>query len=321
MDWITNSLKSYSGGVFLFAWPQPPPFSPERPASVEWAIKDDRSAGTAAERARISAVIICFNEEDRIGSCLQSVAWCDETVVVDSFSTDGTLKICSRYTDRIIQRRWTGYGNQMAFAVAQARQPWVLLLEADERVTPELQEEIRKSLVTYGDRTAGFALPRLVTYLGRKWRRGGWYPDYKIKLFRPHLAFFRGDEPHPKVLVHGQVRRLENPLRHHTYRDITDHVDRINRYSTIASQVMNRQGRRWRRIHAILRPAGRFLRFYVLKRGFLEGFPGFFVAATAAYYVFLKYAKLWEIELREQAKPNSQQIHGESRHLAGIEKH
>lgn len=296
-------------------------FSPECPESVDRATTDDGSARTAAERMGISAVIICFNEEDRIGSCLQSVAWCDEIVVVDSFSTDGTLKICYRYTDRIIQRPWAGYGDQMAFAVAQARQPWVLLLEADEQVTPELQEEIRNSLVRDGERTAGFTLPRLVTYLGRKWRRGGWYPDYKIKLFRRHLAFFGGTEPHPKVLVHGQVRRLQNPLRHHTYRHITDHLDRINRYTTIASQVMNRQGQRWRRTHAILRPAGRFLRFYVLKGGFLEGFPGFFVAATAAYYVFLKYAKLWEIELREQAETNSQQIHGESSQPAEFEKH
>lgn len=258
--------------------------------------------GTDGASQGISAVVICFNEEDRIGSCLSSVAWCDEIVVVDSFSTDETVKICERYTRRIIQRPWTGYGDQIAFAVGQARQQWVLLLDADERVTPELKEEIRDVLLRCGHRVEGFALPRLVHYLGRDWRRGGWYPDYKVKLFRRDLAVFGGSEPHPKIILNGPVQRLKNPLRHFSYRHIADHMDRINRYTTISSITIKAQGRRWRAADAILHPVARFLRFYVWKRGFLEGFPGLFVAASAAYYVFLKYAKLWELESRERVE-------------------
>lgn len=256
----------------------------------------------ADSKPEISAIVVCFNEEDNIRRCLESLRWCDEIVVVDSFSTDRTFAICREYTDRAIQRPWAGYRDQKAFAHSQAAKEWVFLVDADEQVSPELREEIQKALSRHGGRYAAFSVPRLVHYLGRWWWRGGWYPDYDIRLFRRDRATWGGLDPHEKILVDGKVRRLRHPLYHFSYRDIADHMNRINHFTTVASGEMREAGRRWRWTDSALRPPFRFFRSYVWKRGFLEGFPGFFIAATAAMYVFLRYAKLRELELREQAE-------------------
>ena len=250
----------------------------------------------------VSAIVVCFNEERQIGACLDGLRWCDEIVVVDSFSTDRTVEICRQYTERVIQRKWAGYRDQKAFAHSLAKKDWVLLVDSDERVSPELREEIKSNLLAYDNACAGFAMPRLVFYLGRWWWRGGWYPDYDIRLFRRDRATWGGAEPHEKILVDGKVRRLRNPLHHFSYRNIDDHVQRINRFTSISSREAKAKGDRWRWSDALLRPAGRFFRSYIFKRGFMEGFAGFYVAVSAAVYVFLKYAKLWELELEEKKK-------------------
>ena len=250
----------------------------------------------------VSAIVVCFNEEERIQDCLESLRWCDEIVVVDAYSTDRTPEICRRYTNRFIQRVWAGYRDQKAFAHSQATRDWVLLVDSDERVTPELRDEIRNALLDDAHEYAGYALPRLVHYLGRWWRRGGWYPDYDVRLFQRERATWGGSEPHEKILVDGRVRRLRHPLHHYSYRSIEDHLQRINRFTSVSSRELKKEGSRWRLSDALLRPAARFFRSYILKRGFMEGFAGFYVAVTAAVYVFLKYAKLWEIELEEKKK-------------------
>ncbi|HYA30501.1 MAG TPA: glycosyltransferase family 2 protein [Acidobacteriota bacterium] len=248
----------------------------------------------------VSAMVVCFNEEDRIEECLKSLRWCDEIVVVDSFSTDRTPEICRHYTDRFVQHEWTGYREQKAFAQKQTTKEWVLVVDSDERVSTELQAEIRDALSRHGQEYAGFSLPRLVYYLDRWWWRGGWYPDYDVRLFRRDRGVLGGTDPHDKVLVNGKIYRLQNPLHHYSYRNIDDHIQRINRYTTISSRELQKDHCRWRLSDALLRPAVRFFRNYFLKRGFMEGFAGFYVALTAAVYVFLKYAKLWELELEEK---------------------
>ena len=254
----------------------------------------------AATPPTVSAIVVCFNEEKNIQDCLESLRWCDEIVVVDSFSTDRTVEIARQYTDRIVQRPWAGYRDQKAFAHSQATKQWVMLVDSDERVTPELRDEIQRALDGDGGRYMGYAVPRLVFYLGRWWRRGGWYPDYDVRLFRRDKATWGGADPHEKILVEGPVRRLNHPLHHYSYRNIDDHIQRINRFTSISSRELRKEGGRWRLADALLRPAFRFFRSYILKRGFMEGFAGFYVAATAAVYVFLKYAKLWEIERDEK---------------------
>ena len=251
-------------------------------------------------RPTVSAIVVCFNEEANIRDCLESLRWCDEIVVIDSFSTDRTVEICRQYTDRVMQRPWAGYRDQKAFAHSQATKQWVLLVDADERVTPELRDDIARALRDDAGHYMGYALPRLVFYLGRWWWRGGWYPDYDVRLFRRDQATWGGSDPHEKILVDGAVRRLSHPLHHFSYRDIDDHIQRINRFTSISSRELRNNGGRWRLADALLRPAFRFFRCYVLKRGFMDGFAGFYVAVTAAVYVFLKYAKLWEIELEEK---------------------
>ena len=258
--------------------------------------------------------MVCFNEEDNIRGCLESLKWCDEIVVVDSFSTDGTVEICRGYTDRVIQRPWAGYRDQKAFAHSQATREWVFLVDADERVPAELREEIQAALRRFGDRFSAFSVPRLVHYLGRWWWRGGWYPDYDVRIFRRDRATWGGSDPHERILVDGKVRQLRHALHHFSYRDITDHVQRINHFTDVSSKELKGHGGHWSWMDNLFRPGLRFLHSYVWKRGFLEGFPGFFVAATAAIYVFLKYAKLRELELRLDDAQSSTEAHSKSRH-------
>jgi glycosyltransferase involved in cell wall biosynthesis len=245
----------------------------------------------------VSAIVVCFNEENNIGGCLDSLRWCDEIIVVDSFSTDRTVEISRQYTDRIVQRQWAGYRDQKAFAHSLATKDWVLVVDSDERVTPELRDEIKETLALHASVYTGFSAPRVVFYLKRWWWRGGWYPNRTVRLFRRGHATWGGTEPHEKILIDGKVRRLRNPLHHFSYRDIEDHVQRINRFTSISSRELFDEQTHWRLGDALLRPAFRFFRSYILNRGFLEGFAGFYVALMAAVYVFLKYAKLWELEL------------------------
>jgi glycosyltransferase involved in cell wall biosynthesis len=262
----------------------------------------DGDTQTKASRPTISAIVVCHNEEERIEDCLKSLSWCDEIVVVDSYSTDRTPQICRRYTERFIQRAWAGYRDQKAYAHSQATRDWVLLVDSDERVTAELRREIASALAEQNPLYAGYAIPRLVYYLDRWWWRGGWYPDYDVRLFRRDRASWGGSDPHEKIIVDGRVRRLRHPLHHFSYRNIEDHFQRINRFTSISSRELKKEGGRWRLHTALLRPAARFFYSYFIKRGFMEGFAGFYVALSAAVYVFLKYAKLWELELEEKKK-------------------
>src|SRR5438477_414102 len=182
------------------------------------------AGGTARTRAPLSCTIICYDEEEGIRAALESVKWCDEIVVVDSFSTDRTVEICREYTDRIFQREWPGFVEQKAFALEQTRCAWVLNLDADERVSPELRREIEE--VLRDPDADGYYVPRLVYYLGRWWRRGGWYPDYRLRLFRRDKVVWGGIDPHEKVILHGRSRRLRGPLLHYTYRDVAAPVAR-----------------------------------------------------------------------------------------------
>jgi len=252
-------------------------------------------------KPEIAAIVVCFNEEENIGACLESLQWCDEIVVVDSFSTDRTVEISGRYTNKIFQRAWTGYRDQKAFAHSRATKEWVILVDSDERVPAELREEILSALAADRNRYVAYTVPRLVYYLGRWWWRGGWYPDYDVRVFKRELAWWGGLDPHERIFVEGPTRRLRNPLYHYSYRDIADHLNRINRFTQLSAQELKNAGKRWRWRDSLVHPPFRLFRSFVWKRGFLEGNCGFFVAATAAFYVFIKYAKLRELELKEKA--------------------
>jgi hypothetical protein len=260
---------------------QPPPIAPHFPVA------------TTEPRASISCCIICFNEEANIRRCLESVKWCEEIVVIDSFSTDRTVAICREYTDSIIQRPWPGYVEQKRFALAQTTHEWVLNVDADEEVSPTLQREIQLALQRNDPAVDGFYIPRLVYYLGRWWRQG-WYPGYRLRLFRKAKVRWGGVDPHEKVLLRGQADRLQGDLYHYTYEDISDHLRAVNGLTDVAVREQALRGKRTKLSAILFRPLWRFLRFYVLRGTVSYGVPGFFVAVTSAFYVFLKYAKLWE---------------------------
>jgi len=242
---------------------------------------------------RLSVTVITGNEEARLRPCLESAAWADEIVVVDSESTDGTVALAREFTDRVWVRPWPGFVAQKNFAIERAAGEWVLSLDADEQVTPELRRRIAGILAADGP-ADGYAVPRQNVFWGRWVRHGGLYPDFQLRLFRRSAGRFAGDGVHESVQVAGRVERLAEPLLHHSYRGLEDFVGRSNRYSTLAAEDWLRRGRRVRLPQLVLRPLGRFLSMYIIRLGFLDGWRGLVLAILYADYVFLRMAKAWE---------------------------
>jgi glycosyltransferase involved in cell wall biosynthesis len=248
-------------------------------------------------RTSVSAFIVCCNEEKQIRRCLASLTWCDEVVVVDSGSTDRTLDICREFNTVIHHRDWTGYIDQKRHALGLCQSDWVLNLDADEEVSPELRSAIESILQRdkRGEGVAdGYALSRVVHYLNRWWRKGGWYPEYRLRFCRRSKVSWGGEEPHEKALIAGSVDRLSEELRHFTYEDLSYHVRRANTLSSNAAAALHGKQRNVSAHQIVFRPLVRFFKFYIVKRGFREGLAGFIVAWIEATQVLLKYAKLWE---------------------------
>ncbi len=250
---------------------------------------------TAAGRTTLAVCIITLDEEDRIGDCLDSVSWADELLVVDSGSTDRTVAIAREKGARVVVREWPGYAAQKNFALEQVAADWVLSIDADERVTPELAAEIRGLLADPPEQIVGASLPRRTWYLGRWIRHGGWYPDRKVRLVRRGRGRWDGESIHERLVAEGATRKLQGDLLHFTYRGIADHLRTIDRFTTESAREMAARGRSGALFGMIVNPPLKFLKMYLLKAGFLDGSPGFAVAVLGSYYVFLKYAKLWEL--------------------------
>ncbi len=250
---------------------------------------------------RLSVTVITWNEEERLPQCLESVAWADEIIVVDAESTDKTVQVAREFTDRIWVRPWPGFAVQKNFALEQAAGEWVLSLDADEQVTPELRREIETVL---GSSVAaeGYAIPRKNIFWGAWVRHGRFYPDYQLRLFKRGSGWFMERAVHESVEIRGTVGRLQSPLLHQSYRSLEQFLGRSNRYSTLAAEEWIRQGRRVGLADLLFRPLGRFLSMYVLHGGFLDGWRGFLLAGLYAHYVFLRTAKVWEAR-RAGARP------------------
>jgi glycosyltransferase involved in cell wall biosynthesis len=244
---------------------------------------------------KISAVLITHNEEDRVEAALKSVAGiASEIIVVDSFSTDKTVKIARKYTERVYERRWTNFSDQKNFANSHASHPWILSLDADERLSPALRE-VLLALKNEEPDCAGFSIPRQVYYLGRWIKHSGWYPDRKVRLFRGGHARWEGDYVHERLVISGEIKKLKGAIHHFTYRNIGDHLDRINQFSSLGAQKLYAAKKRCRGHHLIVLPLVRFMKSYFLKLGFLDGFPGLVVSVLNGYAIFVRYAKLKEI--------------------------
>jgi len=244
---------------------------------------------------RVSVTVITKNEAADIADALASVAWADEIVVVDSESSDDTVAIAKRFTDRVIVRPWPGYSEQKNYAASMARNDWILSLDADERVTPALADEIRSTL-SGTPRESAFRIPRVTWHLGRWIRTTDWYPDPQTRLYDRRAAKWTGRYVHESVTATGETGRLRGELQHYAYRDIADHLETIDRYTTYAARQMFEDGRRAGLRHLAGHPPLAFLRNYIAHRGILDGGPGLIISALNSYYVFLKFAKLRELQ-------------------------
>jgi glycosyltransferase involved in cell wall biosynthesis len=242
---------------------------------------------------KISATVITLNEERHIGEALASLAWADEIVVVDSGSTDRTVEIARGYTDRVLVTDWPGYAAQKNRAAAEAANDWILSLDADERVTPELERSIADVREREPD-VAGYRVARRAWYVDRWVRHGGWYPDWQVRLYDRRRARFEGDFVHESVRVDAPGT-LDGDLLHYTVESMSDHHSRLDRYTTLAAEALAARGRRFSPARAVLQPPLTFLQTYVLKQGFRDGAAGLAIAGFAAYYVFLRQVKLWEL--------------------------
>jgi glycosyltransferase involved in cell wall biosynthesis len=242
---------------------------------------------------KVTATLITLNEAANIGAALASVAWADEVVVVDAGSTDETAALARQAGARVEVRGWPGYSEQKNYAASIASHDWILSLDADERVTPALAAEIKALLASEPPRR-GYRIPRISHYLGR-WIRGtDWYPDYQLRLYDRRAGRWNGRIVHESVALDGDPGVLANDLQHHPYRDISEHLATIDRYTTLAADQMRAEGRVPSLAGLALHPPFAFLRNYVLRRGFLNGGAGLTVSILNSYYVFLKLAKARE---------------------------
>jgi glycosyltransferase involved in cell wall biosynthesis len=271
--------------------------------------------GESRAREPISVCVLVCDEEHELERSLASVAWADEiVVVVDAKSRDGSEAVARRLASRVERREYGGDVDQKRFAVSLAKHDWAFILDPDEVVTPALAEAMQRALARAGERAlanaqargesgaVGFEINRATYHLGRWIQHGDFYPDWKLRLFRRSRARFVGRDPHGRVEVDGPVARLDGELEHYSYRDLADQIGRIQFFSAEAAAALEREGFRVGLRHLVLHPPARFLRSYVMRRGFLDGMAGFVVGVASGFYVFLKYAKLWQ-RTRPGARP------------------
>jgi glycosyltransferase involved in cell wall biosynthesis len=241
----------------------------------------------------LSVIILTKDEETMIRRCLESVAWADEIVVVDSGSADRTTEICREFGAKVqVTADWPGFGPQKNRALEQASADWILSLDADEWLPPALQAEIRSSIAAPGPHAA-FRMPRLSSYCGRYMRHSGWWPDLVPRLFRRGRANFSDDLVHEKLVVNGTIGTLSNPILHESFVNFEEVLDKVNRYSSAGAQMMIARGRKGSLLSALAHGFWAFVRTYALKAGFLDGREGFMLAVSNAEGVYYRYVKAW----------------------------
>ena len=242
----------------------------------------------------VSIVIVTKNEEANIEAALDSVKDAAEIVVIDSFSSDRTVEICRKYTDKVFRKEWEGFARQKQAAVDLAAGPWVFILDADERFTPELKAEVINAIKE--NRHDGFYVPRKNFFMGRLIKHGGWSPDYTLRLFRKNAGRVEDREVHEKVVVNGSAAYLKNPLVHYTYNSVSDYLKRMDSYSTLAAKELKKTGVAPNALDFLIRPPFTFIKMFFFRLGFLDGRYGLVLAVLYSYYTFLKYAKTWEMK-------------------------
>jgi glycosyltransferase involved in cell wall biosynthesis len=254
---------------------------------------------------KISATIITLNEEVNLDRCLSSLKdVVDEIIVVDSGSQDRTLEIAANFGARIFTRVWTNYSEQKNFAASQAHSDWILSIDADECLGPELKGEITslKSAVAKAD---AYQFPRMAFYLGRWIRHSGWYPDYKVRLYRKNKACWQGSFVHESLGVNGTIALLKGNLLHYTCDSLSEHLARLDRYTSLAARELHARGKSGGFPRLLFSPVLTFVKTFFFQSGFRDGAHGYFIACLASFYNFIKYAKLRELEKNSRMKGTS----------------
>lgn len=260
-----------------------------------------------SDRLPLSVIIPTYNEEATLRDCLESVRFADEILVVDSFSTDSTLTIAREFGTRILQHEYVYSARQKNWAIPQASHEWVLLVDSDERVTPELREEIL-SLLASKPRHDGYWISRVNHFLGRRIKRCGWGTDKVIRLFRRDASRYQDREVHAEIDLPGPLPVLTHPLEHHSFRSFGQYWRKLQIYSEWGAAQLYKEGRRAGALEIFGRPVTRFLKMYVVRLGFLEGLHGLTLSMLGAFTVYLKYARLWEMEILKGAGEISPQV-------------
>ncbi len=245
---------------------------------------------------KISATIIVYNEEHNIADVCGTLDWADEIVIVDSDSTDRTVEIASKYTDKIFNREFRGYRDKHEFADSKTTGDWIFWIDADERVTPELRASIENLRKLPEDKLAdGYRIARKTYFLDRWIRHCGWYPDFQMRLYRKEKSFWDGIAPHQVAHVKGRVETLTGEFIHYTKSSLTEYHNVVERYATLSAEHLAGKGETPGTFGILGRSLGAFLRTYILKQGFRDGTAGMIIACFSAYGVFLRYSKIWEI--------------------------
>ena len=251
---------------------------------------------------KLSVTIVTLNEEKNLERCISSVrGLADEIIVVDSGSTDRTVKIAEALGAKVFENAWKGYGEQKNFAHLKCSSNWVLNLDADEEVSPALKEEIRQIVQNNSDNTKiGYSVPRLTWYLGRWIRHGGWYPNRLVRLSQKNSSQWSEPCVHEALIVQGTVGELKSDLLHYPFLTISDQIDTNLRYSKLGTEALRKKGRSFSLLKIIIKPIGKFFETYFIKAGFLDGVPGFIISVNATHSIFLKYANLLEVENQKE---------------------
>ncbi len=245
---------------------------------------------------KLSVIVITKNEERNIHECLNSVRWADEIVVVaDSDSTDNTVTIAKEFTQKVFVRAWEGFGAAKNYALAQTTNEWIFWIDADERVTPELQTETQAVVAADQKIFAAYSIPRKANFLGNWINHCGWYPGRVVRLFRRAAGTFSDDKVHEHLDVNGTIGTLQSDLLHYTDPDLYHYFEKYNRYTSLAAVELTARGKRFHFFKLIFNPVWIFLKMYIVRLGFLDGIPGLILCVCSANYVFTKYAKLWEV--------------------------
>ena len=253
---------------------------------------------------KITAIIPTFNEEVHIKEAIESVLWCDEIIVVDSFSTDKTVEIVQSYPQvRLLQRQYEHSASQKNWTIPQASHPWVFLLDADERPTPELVEEI-KGILKQGTTHSGFWIYRRNHFMGKRIDYSGWQSDKVIRLFKRDECSYENKHVHAEIIAKGSISILKHKLIHYTYKDLASYLKKADRYTTWGAfdryHKFQKTGRQIGLPYLFFRPLWRFVRHYIWRLGFLDGTHGFVVSALAAYNVYIRAVKIWRLQSGEK---------------------